>query len=142
MRVLRRQATLDQPADGGPAAEDGETGGVHVCRTTRLPEPGESSRPLLPTVHRTGVIGDRPVTGHAIREIIRRRAEEAGYTTAQIDRLGGHSLRAGFVTEAFRQGADAHAIMRQTGHRSHAVLETYAREHAPLVGNAVTRLGL
>jgi hypothetical protein len=32
--------------------------------------------------------------------------------------------------------------MRQTGHRSHAVLETYAREHAPLVGNAVTRLGL
>jgi integrase len=93
-------------------------------------------------VHRTGVIGEGPVTGHAIREIIRRRADEAGYTPAQIQRLGGHSLRAGFVTEAFRQGADAHAIMRQTGHRSHAVLETYAREHAPLVGNAVTRLGL
>ena len=32
--------------------------------------------------------------------------------------------------------------MRQTGHRSHAVLEAYAREHAPLVGNAVTRIGL
>jgi hypothetical protein len=29
-----------------------------------------------------------------------------------------------------------------TGHRSHAVLEAYAREHAPLVGNAVTRIGL
>lgn len=47
-----------------------------------------------------------------------------------------------FVTEAFRAGADAHAIMRQTGHRNPAVLETYAREHAPSVGNAVTRLGL
>ena len=45
-------------------------------------------------------------------------------------------------TEAFRQGADAHAIMRQTGHRSPVMLEVYAREHAPLVGNAVTRLGL
>ena len=58
-----------------------------------------------------------------------------------MQRLGGHSLRAGFVTEAFRRGADAHAIMRQTGHRSPAMLEVYAREHAPLVGNAVTRLG-
>ena len=35
-----------------------------------------------------------------------------------------------------------HAIMRQTGHRSPVMLEVYAREHAPLVGNAVTRLGL
>jgi len=32
--------------------------------------------------------------------------------------------------------------MRQTGHRKPAILETYAREHAPLVGNAVTKLGL
>jgi integrase len=63
-------------------------------------------------------------------------------TPAQIALLGGHSLRAGFVTEAFRAGADAHAIMRQTGHRSPAMLEVYAREHAPLTGNAVTRLGL
>ena len=143
MRVLRRQATPDPPSDGGSAPDDGEPQTrLHVCRTTRLPEPGDPSRPLLRTVHRTGTVGEGPVTGHAIREIIRRRAEEAGYTPAQIQRLGGHSLRAGFVTEAFRQGADAHAIMRQTGHRSHAVLETYAREHAPLVGNAVTKLGL
>ena len=62
--------------------------------------------------------------------------------SARVDKLGGHSLRAGFVTEAFRAGADAHAIMRQTGHRSPVMLEVYAREHAPLVGNAVTRLGL
>ncbi len=65
----------------------------------------------------------------------------AHFTAAQVEK-GGHSLRAGFVTEAFRAGADAHAIMRQTGHRSPVMLEVYAREHAPLVGNAVTRLGL
>ena len=143
MRVLRRQAAMDTPVDGGQVdLGDEPANRLHVCRTTRLPEPADPSRPLLRTVHRTGTVGEGPVTGHAIREIIRRRADEAGYTPAQIDRLGGHSLRAGFVTEAFRQGADAHAIMRQTGHRSHAVLETYAREHAPLVGNAVTKLGL
>ena len=147
MRVLRRQATTDNPISGGGQAGDADSGDepegrLHVCRTTRLPEPADPSRPLLRTVHRTGRIGEGPVTGHAIREIIRRRADEAGYTPAQIQRLGGHSLRAGFVTEAFRQGADAHAIMRQTGHHSHAVLETYARDHAPLVANAVTKLGL
>ncbi len=80
------------------------------------------------------------MTGQPINEMIHRRAATAGFTAAQVDRLGGHSLRAGFVTEAFRAGADA--IMRQTGHRSPVMLEVYAREHAPLVGNAVIRLGL
>jgi integrase len=82
------------------------------------------------------------MTGHAVNEMICRRAQAAGFTPAQTALLGGHSLRAGFVTEAFRQGADAHSIMRQTGHRSPVMLEVYAREHAPLTGNAVTRLGL
>ena len=93
-------------------------------------------------MHKTGAIGDRAMSGDAIAEMIQRRAAAAGFTPAQVDQLGGHSLRAGFVTEAFRAGADAHAIMRQTGHRSPVMLEVYAREHAPLVGNAVTRLGL
>jgi integrase len=97
---------------------------------------------LFPSVHATGAIRDRAMTGHAVNEMIRRRARAAGFTAAQIALLGGHSLRAGFVTEAFRQGADAHSIMRQTGHRSPVMLEVYAREHAPLTGNAVTRLGL
>lgn len=46
------------------------------------------------------------------------------------------------MTQAFRNGADAHAIMRQTAHRTPAMVERYAREEAPLVGNAVTSLGL
>jgi len=116
------------------------------CSTAAAaPDSNESAdlgRPLFPTAHKTGAIGDRAMTGHAIAEMIQRRAAAAGFTPAQVDRLGGHSLRAGFVTEAFRAGADAHAIMRQTGHRSPVMLEVYAREHAPLVGNAVTRLGL
>jgi hypothetical protein len=47
-----------------------------------------------------------------------QRTSENDISPAQIALLGGHSLRAGFVTETFRQGADAHSIMRQTGHRS------------------------
>ena len=137
MTVLRRQAAT---SSGGDAGEESEV--QHCCRGARLHEPADPARALFPPVHATGAIGATAMTGHAIAEMIQRRAAAAGFTPAQVDQLGGHSLRAGFVTEAFRQGADAHAIMRQTGHRSPVMLEVYAREHAPLVGNAVTRLGL
>ena len=69
----------------------------------------------------------------------RREAAAAGMDPS---RLSGHSLRAGFVTQAVRGGADAGAIMRQTGHRSAAMVELYQRENATLIGNAVTTLGL
>ena len=149
LRALRRLATMTTTTrgasaggGGGEEQHDGEPTGLHVCRTTRLHEPADPERVVFPVIHKTGAIGARAMSGDAVNEMIRRRAAAAGFTPAQISLLGGHSLRAGFVTEAFRQGADAHAIMRQTGHRSPAMLEVYAREHAPLVGNAVTRLGL
>ena len=88
---------------------------LHCCRSTRLAGP---ARPLFPTVHKTGAIGGRAMSGDAIAGMIQRRAAAARSTPAQVAQLGGHSLRAGFVTEAFRAGADAHAIIRQTGHRS------------------------
>ena len=141
MRVLRRQAAHDHVI-GTDQYSEGDGGRLHVCRTSRLPEPVDPARVLFPSVHGTGRIRARAMSGDAVYAMIRTRAEQAGYTTTDIKELGGHSLRAGFVTQAFREGADAHEIMRQTGHRSHAVLEGYARDHVPLLGNAVTRIGL
>lgn len=135
MTVLRRQAAFT-----GGGGEDQEP--QHCCRSCRLADPVDPGRMLFPSVHATGAISVKPMTGHAVNEMIKRRAGQAGFSPADTQRLGGHSLRAGFVTEAFRAGADAHAIMRQTGHRGAGMLEVYAREHAPLVGNAVTRIGL
>src|SRR5450755_1357987 len=134
--ILRRQAAHDTGGGG-----DGDVQ-LHCCRTTRLPEPVDPGRAVFPTVHKTGAIGEKAMSRDAVNEMIRRRADQAGFTPAQTQQMGGHSLRSGFVTEAFRAGADAHSIMRQTGHRSPVMLEVYAREHAPLMGNAVTRLGL
>ena len=85
---------------------------------------------------------DRPLSGQAVAYLVKAHGRRAGLPPATVDLFGGHSLRAGFVTQAFRSGADAHAIMRQTGHKSPAMLEIYARENAPLVGNAVTQVGL
>ncbi len=113
---------------------------AHVCRGTRPRT--TTGAPLLRAIRRNGNLSETALSGAAVHHAIRRRAESAGYDPEIVKQLGGHSLRAGFVTQAFRNGASAHAIMRQTGHTTPAMLETYAREHAPLLGNAVTNLGL
>ncbi|WP_155948116.1 site-specific integrase [Rhodococcus aetherivorans] len=113
---------------------------AHVCRGTRPRT--TSGAPLLRAIRKNGNLSDTALSGAAVHHAIRRRAESAGYDPEIVKQLGGHSLRAGFVTQAFRNGASAHAIMRQTGHTTPAMLEVYAREHAPLLGNAVTNLGL
>ncbi len=122
MRVLRRQAAHDHAPH--PDDRDGEgVGRLHVCRTTGLPDPTESGRALFPSVHGTGIIRDRPMSGDALHEMIRRRAEQAGHTVPEMDRLGGHSRRPGPVTGAFRTGAEA----RGWAPRTHT---TYAADWA------------
>ncbi len=113
----------------------------HVCLsvTSPVPDPG---RPLFRSICRNGNLSSTAMSGASVHAVIRRRAIRAGFSPAAVERLGGHSLRAGFVTQAFRNGSDAHAIMRQTRHRTPSMVERYAREEAPLIGNAVTALGL
>lgn len=113
---------------------------AHVCRG---PQPRtDRQAPLLRSIRKNGNLSSTALSGAAVHAAIRRRAERAGYDPQVVAQLGGHSLRAGFVTQAFRNGASAHAIMRQTGHTTPGMLEVYAREHAPLIGNAVTDIGL
>ncbi|KMV15891.1 integrase [Mycolicibacterium conceptionense] len=111
----------------------------HACRgaTPRV----RDRSPVLRSC-RNGVLSEGPLSGAAVHAAVRRRALRAGFDPAVVDQLGAHSLRAGFVTQAARSGADALAIMRQTDHRTPAMVTRYIRESAPLVGNAVTELGL
>jgi integrase len=56
--------------------------------------------------------------------------------------VGAHSLRAGFVTEAKRNGADDAAIMAQTGHKSIQTLKSYTRSIDAWERPASGKLGL
>ena len=112
---------------------------THLCRSPAAEAAGDGVEPAFRALHKTGRIRPGRLSGPAVTKIVQRRAAAAGYDPT---RLGGHSLRAGFVTAAVTAGADAHAIMRQTGHRTPAMIEVYTRHHAPLEANAVTRLGL
>ncbi|MCZ4278782.1 integrase [Rhodococcoides yunnanense] len=112
----------------------------HICHG---PSPRTAARaPLFRAIRKNGNLSDTPLSGASVHATVRRRAAGAGYDPARVAAYGGHSMRAGFVTQAFRNGADAHAIIRQTGHSGPGILEVYARENAPLIGNAVTGLGL
>ncbi|MGF0313489.1 tyrosine-type recombinase/integrase [Rhodococcus sp. IEGM1428] len=84
--------------------------GDHVCR-------GGVNRtaarvPLLRAVAKNGNLGDTELSGAAIHQTIRRRATQAGFDPTALAKLGGHSLRAGFVTQGTRNGGDGSAIAR------------------------------
>ena len=66
-------------------------------------------------------------------------AARAGLDASQ---LSGHSLRAGHVTQAAREGVEERDIARTTRHRSVEVLRRYVREASVFRANSSARLGL
>ena len=112
----------------------------HICREKLPPVwDDEADEALFRPVMKNGAIKPRHITGDVVNSVVQRRAAAAGLNSITF---GGHSLRAGFVTQAFRAGATHHEIMRQTGHKDVTTLEGYSREHDPLAHNAVTRVGM
>lgn len=116
-------------------------GDEHCCRGV-APGTGSGERPLFRTIHRTGAVGSGALSGQSVHSMIQRRARQAGFAPEVVATLGGHSLRAGFVTQAVRNGATTQTIMTQTGHADERMVALYSRQHAGLAGNAVTVLGL
>jgi integrase len=80
---------------------------------------GIGEGPVFRPINRHEQLSDQRLTDFAVAFIIKRVAKKAGLATPQ---LSGHSLRAGFVTEAKKHGADDAAIMDQTGHKSLAMV--------------------
>jgi hypothetical protein len=56
--------------------------------------------------------------------------------------LGGHSLRAGCVTQASMNGANVWDLMRQSGHKSAETLSKYIRIGQMFTHNAAASLGI
>lgn len=127
--VALMREVLDPPA---PAA------GGHLCRTVP-PAPLPAAMPAVRRVTAAGHILDVPVTGDGLYRMLRARLQAAGIPPAGY---GFHSLRAGFVTQARRNGATRREVRQQTHHASDAMVDVYDREYNPHVGNAEAKLGL
>ncbi len=115
---------------------------AHVCRTSQpATRPvGEEPRSLFPAVKANGALGGRS-TGMPSPPWSRPRPRRAGSTRP------GSAATASGPGSSPRRSAPAPmrtpSCARQgINHRDPKTLEIYARESAPLVGNAVTQVGL
>jgi len=100
---------------------------------------GLKSGPLFRRIDRHGHLNRRELHKDSVGLIVKRAARAAG-----LDPMiyAGHSLRAGFCTQAYRNGAREFDIMRQTGHRSLDTLRRYIRGRVLFRDNAAAKLGL
>jgi integrase len=140
-RWLRVAGAFDH---GGRAAlirllKFGEPFNHHVCGES-LPRT-RARMPLFRSIRKNGNLSATPLSGSSMHLVIRRRARLAGYDEDFVARLGVQSLRAGFITQAVRNGADPHSILRYTGHVRVAALQRYTEGDQP-VDDAVPPLGL
>ncbi|ORM38162.1 MULTISPECIES: hypothetical protein [Williamsia] len=111
----------------------------HVCGGT-LPETNPETD-LFRSITAASDLTHTAPGGQLIHTIVRKRLA-AARPDLDITRYGAHSLRAGFVTEAFRTGHEPTTIMKQTGHKSVDSLLNYARENNIHHQNAATTIGM
>jgi integrase len=90
-------------------------------------------------VDRNGHPSRRGLHKNSIGKILKRAAARAGM---DVDSLGGHSLRAGCVTQAAMNGVREFVIMRQTGHKTVSTLRRYIRSGEIFRENAAAGLGI
>jgi integrase len=95
--------------------------------------------PLFRPVDRHGKLRKGRLHPDAVGAIVQRALARAGF---EAGKYGGHSLRAGFATQAAKNGATAFDIMRQTGHRSVQTVSRYVREAQLFRDAPASKLGL
>lgn len=124
--VTLRKSKTDQERRGRDVAIPRGNGSSCPARALEswLDAAGITDGPVFRSIDRASKISNEALSADAVSVILKRRLKETGY-----DPIGysGHSLRAGFVTEAVNAGVPTWKIRRQTGHSSDAMLDRYIR---------------
>ena len=85
---------------------------------------GITSGALFRQVNRYDQLLPQRLMAQSVALIVKQRAAAAGFDARLFS---GHSLRAGFVTNAANGGASSASIRAQTGHKSDAMMQRYIR---------------
>lgn len=112
---------------------------LHRCHTFAGTMSLAREHPVFPQITRHGTPRAKSISGRAVAELVKRYAARAGLDPALFS---GHSLRAGFATQAALAGAADREIMRQGRWSNPRTVHGYIRTADPLADNAVTKLGL
>lgn len=89
-----------------------------------ITQAGFTEGPVFRKLTPQGRITKKPMSDRGVALIVKAWAEAAGYDPTQVS---GHSLRAGFLTEAARRGANIFKMRDQSRHKSLDVLSDYVR---------------
>jgi site-specific recombinase XerD len=104
-----------------------------------LLESGISTGPLFRRVDRWSLVGDEALSDQVVALLVKKYAGLAGLDTTLFS---GHSLRAGLATSAAHAGATERTIMRQTRHKSEAMVRRYIRAGTLFHQNVSAMVGL
>jgi integrase len=94
--------------------------------------------PVFRRITASGAIEGR-LTGNGVWKILRRRAEQAGLTVDEGERLSPHGMRAGFITEAYLNGALDEQVMAHARQKNVDTTRRY-RNRAKTVAASPTKL--
>ena len=140
--VTVRKSKTDQEGAGRevglPFGASQDTCPVRALRQW-LDRAGITEGPVFRAVQRYGHVSRRGLHKDSIGKLLKRAASRAGL---KVDGLGGHSLRAGCVTQAAMNGVREFVIMKQTGHKSVTTLRRYIRSGEIFRENAAAGLGI
>jgi integrase len=143
--VTLRNSKTDKRGHGQvltlPRLSDEELDPVRALRTW-LEASGRGSGPVFVRVDRWGHAGSARINDKHVDSVVKRVAARAGLADAPSDyrRISGHSLRAGFATQAARDGIPDHAIMQVTRHNSRVMLDRYVREGGAAMLDTIRRV--
>ena len=100
------------------------------------------SGPVFRKVTRWGKVSPTRFSPDAVRQVVVKRAAQAGLAGTRLDSITPHGLRAGFVTTAYKNGVPDEAIMEHTRHRSLTVMRSYVRRAKLGTASPAGKLGL
>ena len=126
LRVTVRRSKTDQDGEGATVAvPEGRRLTPLAHLRAWLDAAGITEGPVFRPLWKGGRVRPARLSDHAVARIVQARALAAGLDPA---RYAGHSLRAGFVTAAARNGADVWKIQQVSRHKSMQVLAGYVRD--------------
>jgi integrase len=98
--------------------------------------------PLFSRISTGDQIGRSALAPNAVSRILARRLSMAGISMLDREKLSAHSLRSGFITEAYRHGVRDLDIMRHSRHKSIDAMHGYVRASLSIAESPAGFVGL
>ena len=142
LEVTIRRSKTDQEGQGRsvelPFGSNLETCPVRAVKVW-LEASGITAGPLFRPIGKASRLRPGRLTANSVAVMIKRTTAAVGLDASQFS---GHSLRAGFATQAAKAGQGSRQIMRQTGHTSEAMVNRYVRLASRWENHPAAKLGL